>query len=559
MDGMNPEIAADIAEAVGFTNGKDYAVGGPFEGASQFDQWLATWRPSMGSADSDMLAGKALVDARSRDTMRNDGYIQSGANIAKDSIVGGMFLLNAKPDSKVLGLDEKWEEEFQEEVESKFTLAAESPNCWFDAARSKTFTGMIRLAIGIYTAAGEILMTSEWNRDKRRPFKTNFQMVDLDRLRDPWGSTGLSSLSMDDRIIRGGVHQDKFGAALGYYIRNAHPSDFDRFRDVDQFTYVPAEKPWGRKQVIHLKEENRAAQSRAVADIVAGLKEIKITKKFRDITLQQAVVNAMYAASIESDLPPEAAFAALGAGGTNGAGMAVAQYGAQYMDAVSKFVGPRGLMIDNVKIPHFFPGTRLNLRQSGAPGGVGQDFEQSLLRYIAALLGISYEELSKDYSKTNYSSARAALTQSWKFMQSRKRMVADRAATIMYMNWFEEMMNAGEIEALKFSKAPNFYEGINKEAYCASEWIGAARGQIDELKETQAAVLRIKFGLSTHEDELAKLGKDWRKVYIQLEREQKDRDERGIILQEDNSVNAASGSPREQDKQNSEGADANAE
>jgi capsid protein len=74
----------------------------------------------------------------------------------------------------------------------------------------------------------------------------------------------------------------------------------------------------------------------------------------------------------------------------------------------------------------------------------------------------------------------------------------------------------------------------------------AALGQIDELKETQAAVLRIKFGLSTHEIELSKQGQDWRKINKQLERERKDREKRGIVLIEDNSVNAASGTPREQ-------------
>lgn len=555
MDGMNAEIAQDIAEAVGFTTGTDYAIGGAYEGASQFDQWLAAWQPSRGSADTDMLAIKGLADARSKDSFRNDGYVQSGATLAKDGIVGGMYMLNAKPESGVLGLDEKWEEEMQLEAEAKFTLAAESPNCWFDAAGSKTFTGFIRLGIGVYTYAGELLVTSEWDKDPVRPFRTNFQMVDLDRLQDPNGSMGMSSMNTADRIIRGGVHQAKSGKALGYYIRRAHPADYDRFRDIGEFDYIKAMKPWGRLQVIHLKEEVRPHQSRAVADIVAGLKEIKITKKFRDITLQQAVVNAMYAAAIESDLPPEAAFATLGTG-ADGAGPAVAKYGAAYMAAVNKFIGPRGITVDNVKIPHFFPGTRLNMRQPQAGGGVGQEFEQSLLRYIASTLGVSYEELSKDFSKTNYSSARAALTQTWKFMQSRKKLVADRLATIMYAHWFEEQMNAGELEFMKYSKAPNFYDGLNREAYTACEWIGAARGQIDELKETQAAVLRIKFGLSTHEDELAKLGKDWRRVYKQLERERIEREERGIILIEDNSVNAASGSPREQDKQNSEGADA---
>lgn len=556
---LTPEIASEIYQDIddvvglGGAPGKDMAVGGAFEGADQFNQWLQKWQPSSNSADGDMLPIKGMADARSRDLARNDGYVQHGGNIAKDSIVGAMYLANAKPDNQHLGLDETWAEEMQQEAESKFTLAAESPNCWFDAQRSKTLTGIIRLAVGIYSATGEVLATSEWLRDKPRPFKTAVQLIDLDRLTQPYDH--------GEAIVRGGVRLDQFGAAQGYYIRNSHPNDFDRLaNDADAYgyKYVPRTKPWGRMQVIHLKEETRPHQTRAVADIVAGLKSIKITQKFRDLTLQQAVVQAMYAASIESDLPPDAAFAALGMGTQKGAGAAVAEYGAQYLAAVQKFIGKKGLTIDNVKIPHFFPGTRLNVRNPGAPGGPGQEFEQSLLRHIAAVLGVSYEELSKDFSKTNYSSARAALTQTWKFMQSRKRLVADRLASIIYTLWFEEQMNAGNLEFMKYSKAPNFYEGLNSEAYTNVEWIGAARGQIDELKETQAAVLRIKFGLSTHEDELAKLGKDWRKVYMQLERETKEREKRGIVLIEDNSVNAASGSPREQDEKSTEGETADA-
>jgi len=556
---MTPAVAAEIFQDIddvvgmGLPSGDSaVAAGAAYEGADQFNQWLAQWQPGTNSADGDMLPIKALADARSRDVARNDGYVQAGQGIAKDSIVGGMYLANSKPEHKHLRLDEKWAEEFQEEVETKFTLAAESPNCWLDAQRTKTFTGMMRLATGIYSSTGEVLASAEWLRDKPRPFKTAIQFIDLDRLTTPY--------DRGDQIIRGGVRLNSMGAPQGYYIRNAHPTDFDRLMtggDAFDWKYVPARKSWGRMQMIHLKEENRAAQTRAVADIVAGLKSIKITQKFRDLTLQQAVLQAMYAVNIESDLPPEAAFATLGQ--TTGPGAAVAKYGAEYLAAVQKFIGKKGITIDNVKIPHFFPGTRLNVRNAGAPGGPGQDFEKSLLRHIAAVLGVSYEELSKDYSKTNYSSARAALSQTWKFMQSRKKLFADRLATIIYTLWFEEQMNAGEIEAMKYSKCPNYYDGLNSEAYCAVEWIGAARGQIDELKETQAAVLRIKFGLSTHEDELAKLGKDWRKVYAQLERETAERKRRGIILLEDNSVNAASGSPREQDEKSTEGETANAE
>ena len=60
-----------------------------------------------------------------------------------------------------------------------------------------------------------------------------------------------------------------------------------------------------------------------------------------------------------------------------------------------------------------------------------------------------------------------------------------------------------------------------KEAYTKCSWIGASRGQIDELKETQAAILRIKSGLSTYEIEVAKLGLDFREVFTQRAREEK--------------------------------------
>lgn len=548
---MNEDIARDIAEVVGDIPGKDMAFGGAFEGADRFDRWLSTWQPGLQSADLDILGAKPLADARSRDAARNDGYIQSAANIHKDNIVGSMFLLNAKPNMRGLGIDDEvWEEEAQLEFETKFTLAAESPNHWLDAQRSKTLTGMVRLATGIYTQTGELLASAEWLRDKPRPFSTAIQLLDLDRLTTPYDSDPSA-------IVRGGVRLNQFGAAMGYYIRNAHPTDYDRPFDSVDYKYVPATKPWGRRQIIHIREEVRPAQTRAVADIVAGLKAIKITQKFRDVTLQQAVVQAMYAMSIESDMMPAEAFAAMGAQNMD-IGTVVADYATKYMAAVSAYTGKKGITIDGVKIPHFFPGTRLNAKTTNGPGGVGQEFEQSLLRYIAAILGVSYEQLSKDFSKTNYSSARAALTETWKYMQSRKRMVADRFASMVYMLWFEEQMNAGELEAMKYSKLPNYYEGLYAEAYTECDWIGASRGQIDELKETQAAVLRIKFGLSTHEDELSKLGKDWRKIYGQLARESKMRDKLGIVLQEDNSMNAASGSPRNTDQQDTNGQDANA-
>jgi len=111
------------------------------------------------------------------------------------------------------------------------------------------------------------------------------------------------------------------------------------------------------------------------------------------------------------------------------------------------------------------------------------------------------------------------MTNTWKYMQSRKKLVADKFASQIYTLWLEEAINAGDLPLPTGS--PSFYEGQNKDAYSKCSWIGASRGQIDELKETQAAVLRMNAGLATLEGEAGKLGYDWRELLKQKAREQK--------------------------------------
>lgn len=525
---------APTAEVVPF--GRESAMGA-YEGASRTNRELALYSPPIRSADGDILPDKAMADARVRDMARNDAYVMSGVNIHRDNIVGSMFMLNAKPNWKVLGLAEAWAEEFQEMVEAKFSLWAESPSNWPDASRMNTLTSLVRLAVGVYVMTGEVLATAEWRRGGASIFSTCIQMIDPDRLSNPYGE-------QDSPTLRAGVKRDWMGAPVGYYIRMAHPADLNDM-NAYRWKYVPATKglasgrlAWDRPMVIHIVEQFRPEQTRGMAQMVAALKEMKMTKNFRDITLQRAVLQATYAATIESDMPAEAVAEAMGAGGAS-------SWAANYLSQIAEYTkGSKNLQIDGVKIPHLYPGTKLNFQPGAATDGVGEEFEKSLLRQIAASLGVSYEQLSKDYSATNYSSARAAMTETWKYMQSKKRTVADRFASIVYRLWLEEAINKGEVPLPE--GAPSWYEGQNADAYSACEWIGASRGQIDELKETQAAALRMRSNLSTLEDEMAKLGKDWRQVLLQRKREKELMEEYGLVVDEkDNMMNAASGEVRE--------------
>lgn len=494
------------------------------EGGSTTSREMVTWRPSMGSPDRIINGVKDLVDARSRDVALNDGGGANAVHIHRNSIVGSRYVLNARPNIRVLGASEEWATEFQQVAEDRFYLFAESMSNWLDASRSMTFTGLVRLAVGGFLLTGEVIGTAEWIKEADRPYKTAFQMVSPIRLCNPNGQA-------DTQFMRRGVEKDARGKPLAYNFRGAHPGEL-----IDPRAYfwkrVPVRTPWGRLQVLHITDPLEPDQTRGISDMVAVLKEMRMTRRFHDITLQNAVVNATYAAAIESELPGEIIAAAMGgSGGNNTYSGAIGDY----LSALDAYVGnSNNLRMDGVMIPHLFPGTKLNLKPVGTPGGVGTDFEASLQRHTAAGLGVSYEEFSKDYSKLSYSGGRLSLAGTERFMAARKKLVADGLADTLYSLWLEEELAQNNLPPLPGKTAKEtyklFYQPLMKEAFCLASWIGASVGQVDPLKETQAAMMRIASGLSTQEAECAELGLDWRLVNTQRQREQKDAAAKGLVF-----------------------------
>lgn len=84
-------------------------------------------------------------------------------------------------------------------------------------------------------------------------------------------------------------------------------------------------------------------------------------------------------------------------------------------------------------------------------------------------------------------------------------------------------------------------------------WIGASRGQIDELKETQAAVMRIKAGLSTYEIEASRLGFDFRDLFEQQASEKEQMEELGLSFNADPTKDGTLSSQRGGNEDNANG------
>lgn len=506
------------------------SMGGALEGADRTSRETMLWHADRRAPDQIIHQVKDEADFRGRDVVTNDGYAQGVVDIHRDTIVGNQYRLNSQPNWAILQnlyssrFDETWAEEFQTLVEEKFNLVSESNACWLDAQRRLTFSGLVRLAIAGFTYTGEALASAEWVRESGRPFSTAVQMIAPTRLSNPNGR-------FDEINLRRGVQRDSRGKPVGYFIRSSYPTEFYYGQDAYNWDFIPAQKPWGRKQIIHIADQIQPDQTRGISSLVAVLAQMRMTKKFQQVTLQNAIINASYAASIESDMPREVIAQQLGAGPVDNPQASWLNLLGGYLSAIQAYASHAGaIAVDGARIPHFFPGTKLNVHTLGTPGGVGTGFEDSLLRGIAAGLGISYEEFSHDFTKSNYSSARAAMLSTYKHMQARKRFVADRFADEVYTLWLEEEFGNGGLPLPRGFGTDVFYQPYSKECFTSCDWIGSGRGQIDELKETQAAILRVKSGLSTHEIEIAKFGGDWRKFYRQLSREQQMADSLGLTF-----------------------------
>lgn len=476
-------------------------------GADQCAPELARWSPQMLSADGELLPEWGTLVARNRDMIRNHGLASGAVQIHLDNIIGAGLRLSAKPDWRALGLTSEWADGWSRNVESQFRQWAEDIDCYCDASRRLTFAGMLGQGYRSYLTSFEILASAEWLPRPGR-FSTAIQMIDPDRLTTPEGV-------VDSQRLRAGVELDAMGAPIAYWIRSGGTDYLGYDAAMPSWKRVPRETPWGRRMMIHVFDEERPSQTRGKNGIVSVLSGMKMLEKFEQSSLQAAILNAMYAAVVESSMDWQSVGSAIGAEDDPTLG---------YMENRNAWHKGGSIRYNGVKIPHMFPGEKLKLLAPNHPTASFASFEEAFLRKMAGGFNLSYEQFSRDYSKSNYSSARAALLESWRFFSGRRVHIAGRFATQVFALWLEEAIDRGTVEIPP--GAPSFY--AMKTAWTRCKWIGPGRGHIDPLKEANATQVELDMGLTTHEKECAERGEDWEEIAEQRAREQKRFKELGI-------------------------------
>lgn len=468
------------------------------------DPAMPGWFPPAGSADADLLGDLETLTPRSRDLSRNNGLAAGGLQTLKDCIVGAQLRLSAKPDYRLLGWTPEQAREWGNTTEAKFRSWAETTEC--DAARELNLLGLTLQGLGGAMLNGDTFALPLWLPSRDRKWATSLMLIESDRVSTPPEYRA-------DAAVRAGIRRDYYGAPIGYYVAKHHPGDlygmgsFDATSGPQSWDYVEAATYWGRKRMIHLHDKERTGQSRGKPIVSAVMREFHMAGKYQNTELQASVANSLIAAFLESDLSPDAAAALFGEDPREAWGQSLRQArNIRELKGAAVIPLPVG-----AKLASFTP---------GRPNAAFEAFMHAVLRHIAAGMNLPYELLLKDFSNTNYSSARATLLEAWRYFNGRRRWLMDVWLRPIYDLWLEEAVNSGEVDA------PGFYQ--NRYAYTRCRFIFSGRGWVDPVKEATASGIRMDYNLSTLEDECAEQGTDWEEVIEQRAHERKRIQEAGL-------------------------------
>ena len=492
----------------------------PYDAANLRDQHLAAWQPYLLSPDVEINIYRDRIVSRVRDLVRNDGWASGTVTRILDNAIGPNLRPISKPDHHFLKMatgvsafDAEWAKECGKAIDTYWKSWATDPGRYCDATRNMNFSQMMRIAFRHKLIDGDALAQVLWLEDRMgygaARYATSLLLIDPDRLSNP-------QQQYDTKWMHGGVEIDEHGAATHYWIRRAHWSDWWAGSLTVTWDKIPREYPWGRPIIVHDFDGDRASQNRGGVGIFTSvMQRLKMLVRYDSAELDSAIINAIFAAYVESPFDHSLMQEALSDG----------EHLNYYQEMRRDFHDDNKMLMGNSRVPILFPGEKINSITATRPTSNFREFENAVLRNVASGAGLSAQQVSNDWSDVNYSSARAALLEAWKTMARRKHEFGEHFCSPVRMAWLEECFAVDELPLPR--NAPDFNKF--RQAYSRCKWLGPGRGWVDPIAEKQAAVLGMQAGLTTLEREAAEYeGEDFEELLEQRAYEVKKFKELGL-------------------------------
>ncbi|WP_342471629.1 phage portal protein [Metasolibacillus sp. FSL H7-0170] len=468
-------------------------------GASKQKKSMRGWLFRGGSPKEDIDENLDTLRQRSRDLYMNTPLATGALKTIRTNAIGYGLILNSQIDHEFLGLTEQQADEWETLVEREFAMWAES--LMSDAMQMHNFYELQQIAFLSFLASGETYAMLPYRPHKEHWYGLRIQLIESDRISSP--------TSAQKNIING-VELGKYGEVVAYHICSVHPLAEDAGKK-DWVRIEKFGKLSGRQNVLHLMESERPEQRRGVPLLAPVIESLKQLDRYSEAELTAALISSLMTVFIETTDEED------GSGPVIGEGIPEEEQ-VDKEDEMSVELAPGSVIALN-------PGEKANTSNPARNNAAFDPFVTSIMRQIGAALEIPYEVLVKHFT-SSYSASRAALLEAWKMFKMRRQFMASRFCQPIYEEWLTEAILIGRIHAPGFLENP-----LIRKAYSQAEWNGPSQGQLDPLKEVNAAIKRVEAGFSTRARETVELtGGDYWRNHSQRVREEEARRAAGLDL-----------------------------
>ncbi|MCW8129615.1 MAG: phage portal protein [Planctomycetota bacterium] len=399
--------------------------------------------PTGGSADYHARYDLDILRRQSQTFDRDNGLYRGIINRAVDNILGDGFALQARTSKK----------KTNEQLERLWHEWCKDP----EVRGLHTWWSIERVVLRSVLVDGDIAALK--TEDGR------IQLIESERI-------ATSKTALFDRPIVQGIELNPQGRPVAYYI--AH---YDRAGLVNS----SAAERKNAENIELVASLERASQTRGLP---AQVSNFPMFHRINDVCNSEAIawqLLARFAIAISRENA-----ATLGYGQSRQDPAKAGQQENTSPDRIQEF--------DEAIIFHAEKGESLRGIERNLPGA---NFPSSITMFIRLLglpVGMPLELVLLDWSKTNYSSARAALEQAFRMFACWQRLLRQRFHAPIYrwkvMQWIAEGLVPDSPDILRH------------------EWIVPSFPWIDQLKEAQAWGMRIDRGLSTQAEALKSVNRD---------------------------------------------------
>ncbi|OGQ23510.1 MAG: phage portal protein [Deltaproteobacteria bacterium RIFCSPLOWO2_02_FULL_44_10] len=430
------------------------------------------WIANDTSSNAEIGTALHRLRARSRDLVRNNPYANRAVQVISSNVVGAGII----PQPKNKRMDELW--------------SAWGDTTLCDSLGQHNFYGIQALAMREIVESGEILIRRKILKPNTgSPLPLQLQVLEGDFINDT-----QDRLLDNGHFIHQGIEFDRSGLRVAYYLYVQHPGESPLLGTGLETIRVPA------SEILHIYRIDRAGQIRGVPWGTPTLLKLKDFDEYEDAQLIRQKIAACFAAFVTEPDPPSD----------------------HHPDksGIDKNVEP-GLIYE------LAPGKQITF---GNPPTIGADYEPYAtinLRAVATGFGVTYEALTQDYSKVNFSSGRMGHIEFHRNIDQWRWLMLIPGLCEEVWNWFVEAAElANLISAKRIKKAT---------------WTPPRREMIDPVKETEAQIKAIRGGLKTLSETIREQGNDPEKQFEEMKQDNELLDKYRLQLDSDARKMSANG------------------